>query len=205
MNPDELLDALGEIDPALLTGAEQARKRRRSPLLLPLAACLALAVTIFAFRVWQPGPDQVAGGPQSTGLPAGGPITAASQSTTAPAAQATAPAGTQPPAPVQGDGQAPTAGSDPSADGLPGDFIIMDEALKLTVTITEAAEDGFLVRVEDAGPYGSQLVGETVLVRLAEGLIPDRPWSPGDTVTLVCQPRDPDGSYLVIEIQGGEP
>ena len=45
MNPDELLDALGEIDPALLSGAEQARKRRKQPLLLPLAACLALAVT----------------------------------------------------------------------------------------------------------------------------------------------------------------
>ncbi len=202
MNPDELLDALGEIDPALLSGAEQARKRRKQPLLLPLAACLALAVTIFAFRVWQPGPDQVAGGPQSTGLPAGGPITATSQSTSAPAAQTAAPAGTLPPAPADGEDHA--AGSDPSADGLPGDFIVTDEALKLTVTITEAAEGGFWVRVEDAGPYGSQLVGETVLVRLAEGLIPDRPWSPGDTVTLVCQPRDPDGSYLVIEIQGGE-
>lgn len=203
MNPDELLDALGEIDPALLTGAEQARKRRKSPLLLPLAACLALAVTIFAFRVWQPGPDQVAGGPQSTGLPAGGPITATSQSTAAPAAQTTVPAGTQPPAPADGEDHA--AGSDPSADGLPGDFIVTDEALKLTVTVAEAAEDGFLVRVEDAGPGGAQLVGETVLVRLAEGLIPDRPWSPGDIVTLLCQPPDPDGSYLVIEIQGGEP
>ena len=197
MNPDELLDALGEIDPALLSGAEQARKRRKQPLLLPLAACLALAVTIFAFRVWQPGPDQVAGDPQSTGLPVGGPITATSQSTTAPA-------GTQPPAPNKGDGLAPTAGSDAGVDGLPGDFLIVDEALKLTVTIAEAAEGGFWVRVDDAGPGGAQLVGETVLVRLAEGLIPDRPWSPGDTVTLVCQPRDPDGSYLVIEIQGGE-
>lgn len=203
MNPDELLDALGEIDPALLSGAEQARKRRKWPLLLPLAACLALAVTIFAFRTLQPGPDQVAGGPQSTGPLTGGPITATSQSTAAPAAQATVPAGTQPPDPVKGDGQAPTA--DPSVDGLPGDFIITDESLKLTVTVAEAADDGYFVRVEDAGPGGAQLVGETVLVRLAEGLIPDRPWSPGDTVTLVCQPRDPDGSYLVIEIQGGEP
>lgn len=202
MNPDELLDALGEIDPALLSGTEQARKRRRSPLLLPLAACLALAVTIFAFRVWRPGPDQVAGDPQSTGLPAGGPITATSQGTAAPAAQTTVPARTQPPDPVKGEGLTPTA--DPSADGLPGDFLIVDEALKLTVTVTEAAEDGFWVWVEDAGPGGAQLVGETVLVRLAEGLIPDRPWSPGDTVTLVCQPPDPDGSYLVIEIQGGE-
>lgn len=201
MNPDELLDALGEIDPALLTGAEQARKRRKKPLLLPLAACLALAVTIFAFRAFQPGPDQVAGGPHTGGPLPGGPITATSQSTAAPAAQTTVPAGTQPPAPADGEGH---AASDPSADGLPGDFIVVDEALKLTVTVTEAAEDGYFVRVEDAGPYGSQLVGETVLVRLAEGLIPDRPWSPGDTVTLVCQPRDPDGSYLVIEIQGGE-
>ena len=202
MNPDELLDALGEIAPALLTGAEQARKRRKNPLLLPLAACLALAVTVFAFRTLQPGPDQVAGGPQTSGPLPGGPITATSQSTAAPAAQTTVPAGTQPPAPADGEDHA--AGSDPSADGLPGDFIVTDEALKLTVTIMEAAEDGFLVRVEDAGPYGSQLVGKTVLVRLAEGLIPDRPWSPGDTVTLVCQPPDPDGSYLVIEIQGGE-
>ncbi len=203
MNPDELLDALGEIDPALLTGAEQARKRRGKPLLLPLAACLALAVTIFAFRALQPGPDQVAaGGPHTSGPQAGGPITATSQSTAAPTDRATAPVGTVPPAPADGEGHASTA--DPSVDGLPGDFIVMDEALKLTVTITEAAEDGYFVRVEDAGPCGAQLVGKTVLVRLAEGLIPDRPWSPGDTVTLLCQPPDPDGSYLVIEIKGGE-
>ena len=215
MNPDDLLDALGEIDPALLTGAEQARKKRKKPLLLPLAACLALAVTLFAFRAVRPGPDQVAaGGPQTSRPETGGPMTAPSQSFSAPAEQTTAPAATKPPAPATGtdgqphdagtDGQAPAAGLDPSADGLPGDFIIKDEALKLTVTITEAAEDGFFVQVDDAGPGGTQLVGEIVLVRLAEGLIPDRPWSPGDTVTLVCQPRDPDGSYLVIDIEGGE-
>ena len=97
MNPDDLLDALGEIDPALLTGAEQARKKRKKPLLLPLAACLALAVTLFAFRAVRPGPDQVAaGGPQTSRPETGGPMTAPSQSFSAPAEQTTAPAATKP-------------------------------------------------------------------------------------------------------------